>query len=48
LIFVALGFALFEWLALDTYLHYFDVIHYYAARGAEQSLEADPAAGLII
>ena len=43
LIFVALGFALFEWLALNTYLHYFDVIHYYQARGTEQTLEADTA-----
>ncbi|MGB6542821.1 MAG: surface polysaccharide polymerase [Xanthobacteraceae bacterium] len=48
LIFVALGVALFEWLALDTYLHYFDVIHYYAARGTEQSLDADTAGGLFI
>jgi putative polymerase len=48
LIFVALGFALFEWLALNTYLHYFDVIHYYQARGTEQTLEADTASGLYI
>ena len=33
LIIIALGASLFEWLALDTYLHYFDVIHYYVARG---------------
>ena len=48
LIFVALGGALFEWLALNTYLHFFDVIHYYQARGTEQTLEADTAAGLFI
>jgi putative polymerase len=48
LIFVALGCALFEWLALNTYLHFFDVIHYYQARGTEQTLEADTAAGLFI
>ncbi len=45
LIFLALGVALFEWLALDTYLHYFDVIDYYLARGTER---ADTAAGLFI
>jgi putative polymerase len=33
LIFVALGAALFEWLALDTFVRYFDVDHYYIARG---------------
>ena len=48
LIFVALGGALFEWLALNAYLHFFDVIHYYQARGTEQTLEADTAAGLFI
>ena len=48
LIFVALGVALLEWLALNTYLQYFDVIHYYLARGTEQNLEADTAAGLFI
>jgi len=48
LILVALAGALFEWLALNTYLHYFDVIHYYLARGTEKSLEADTAAGLFI
>jgi putative polymerase len=46
LIFVALGGALFEWLALDTFLHYFDVIHYYQARGIE-NLATDKA-GLFI
>ena len=48
LIIVALGAALFEWLALTTYLHYFDVIHYYQARGTEQTLEADTAGGVFI
>ncbi|MGC2079545.1 MAG: surface polysaccharide polymerase [Xanthobacteraceae bacterium] len=33
LILLTLGSALFELLALDTYLHYFDVIRYYVARG---------------
>jgi putative polymerase len=48
LIFAALAAALFEWFALDTFLRYFDVIHYYQARGTEQSLEADAASGLFI
>jgi putative polymerase len=48
LILTALGAALFEWLALDSFLHYFDVIHYYLARGTDQSIEADSAAGLFI
>jgi putative polymerase len=48
LIFVALGGALFEWLALDTFLHYFDVIHYYQARGIEPNLATDKAVGLFI
>lgn len=48
LIFLALGTALFEWLALNTYLHFFDVIHYYLARGTERTLQADTAAGLFI
>jgi putative polymerase len=43
LILLALGSALFEWLALDTYLHYFDVIRYYVARGTESHLDADSA-----
>jgi putative polymerase len=45
LILLALGSALFEWLALNTYLHYFDVIRYYVARGSA-SLQAD--SGLVI
>jgi putative polymerase len=48
LIFVALGFALFEWLSLNTFLRYLDVIHYYAARGTERTLESDAAIGLFI
>jgi putative polymerase len=48
LIFLALGVAVFEWMALNSYLHYFDVIHYYQARGTEQTLEADTAGGLFI
>jgi putative polymerase len=43
LILLALGSALFEWLALNTYLHYFDVIRYYVARGTEANLQADSA-----
>jgi putative polymerase len=41
LILLTLGSALVEWLALDTYLHYFDVIRYYVARGTESHLAAD-------
>lgn len=48
LIFIALGVALFEFLELNTYLHYFDVIHYYQARGTEQNLEAATAGGVYI
>jgi putative polymerase len=33
LIIVAFGVALFEWLELDTFRHYFDVVRYYIARG---------------
>jgi putative polymerase len=40
LILSVLGSAVFEWLALDTYLHYFDVIRYYLARGTQSSLSA--------
>src|SRR5262249_13579416 len=46
LILLALGSALFEWLALNTYLHYFDVIRYYVARGTESNLQ--DASGLVI
>ena len=48
LIVLALGTALFEWFALNTYLHFFDVIHYYQARGTEQTLQADTARRLFI
>lgn len=48
LIIVALSGALFEWLALNTFLHYFDVIHYYQARGIGPTLGANEAAGLFI
>jgi putative polymerase len=47
LILLSLCTALFEWLALDTYLHYFNVIQYYVARGSE-NLQTDTAAGLYI
>jgi putative polymerase len=47
LIFLAFGAALFEWLALNTYLHLFDVIHYYIERGAGTNLPTDTG-GLII
>jgi putative polymerase len=47
LIFLALGAALFEWLALNTYLHFFDVFHYYVERGTVTNLETDTP-GLII
>jgi len=33
LILITLGAALFEWLAVDTYVRYFDVSNYYIARG---------------
>jgi putative polymerase len=45
---LALGAALFEWLALNTYLHYFDVFRYYVARGTEVDLQNDAASGLLI
>ncbi len=48
LIFVGLAAALFEWLALDTYLHYFNVIQYYVARGTETNLQTDTAGNLFI
>lgn len=48
LILLALGAALFEWLALDSYLHYFNVIQYYVARGTETSLQTDSANGLFM
>jgi putative polymerase len=41
LILLAFGIALFEWLALNTYLHYFDVIRYYVARGTESHVDSD-------
>ncbi len=48
LILLALGAALFEWLALNTYLHYFNVIQYYVERGTETSLQFDSANSLFI
>jgi putative polymerase len=48
LIFLALSAALVEWLALDTFLHYFNVIQYYVARGTETSLQTDTTGGLFI
>lgn len=48
LLFFALGVVLFEWLALNTYLHYFDPIKYYVARGTEANLQADSANGVFI
>jgi putative polymerase len=47
LIVLSLGTSLLECLALDTYLHYFNVIEYYVARGSE-NLQSDTAAGLLI
>jgi putative polymerase len=46
LIIFALSAALFEWLALNTYLHYFDVMKYYVARGNEAN--AAVAGGMLI
>jgi putative polymerase len=54
LILLALGSALFEWLALNTYLHYFDVFRYYVARGTESQADSallirgDDTAGLYV
>ena len=48
LVLLALGAAMFEWLALDTYLHYFDVIRYYEARGTVTGADANAATGLFI
>jgi putative polymerase len=48
LIFLVLGVALVEWLALNTYLHYFNVIQYYTSRGTETNLQTDSAFGLFI
>jgi putative polymerase len=48
LIFWALGAALFEWVALDTYLSYFNVLQYYVARGTETNLAGDVASGIFI
>jgi putative polymerase len=47
LIVLTLGAALFEWFALDTYLHYFNVMQYYLARGTEIN-DAYTANGLFI
>ena len=48
LIFLAFGVALFEWIALDTYLSYFNVLQYYVARGTETNLAGDIASGIFI
>jgi putative polymerase len=39
LLVVALSVALFEWLAVDSFLHYFDVSRYYIARGTATAEE---------
>jgi putative polymerase len=44
----ALAVSLFEWFALDTYLHYFDVIHYYIARGTVTGVDTDVGPGLYV
>lgn len=41
LIIVAFGVALFEWLALDTFRHYFDVVRYYIARGTITEIDTE-------
>jgi putative polymerase len=41
LIIIAFTVALFEWLAPDTFVHYFDVIHYYIARGTVTGIDDD-------
>jgi putative polymerase len=47
LIIFALSAALFEWLALNTFLHHFDVMKYYVARGTDGNLGAS-AGGMLI
>jgi putative polymerase len=44
----ALAVGLFEWFALDTYLRFFDVIHYYLARGSVTGTDTEIVPGLYI
>jgi putative polymerase len=46
LLLFAVGSSLFEWLVPDTYLRFFDVIHYYMARGTITGVDTDVAPGL--
>jgi putative polymerase len=39
---------LFEWFALDTYLRFFDVIHYYLARGSVTGSDTEIVPGLYV
>jgi len=41
LIIVALSFALFEWFAPGMFLHYFNVVNYYIARGTVSGLDSE-------
>jgi len=43
---IAFIFSLFELLAPDIYLRYFDVVHYYIARGTMSDMDTDVPAGL--
>jgi putative polymerase len=45
LLFITLGSCLFEFLAPNFYLRFFDVIHYYIARGTVTDIDSDLAAG---
>lgn len=47
IVIVAVG-ALFEWLFLDTFLKYFDVLGYYLARGSVEASAAGDGPGLFI
>jgi len=44
----ALGVACFEWFALDRYLQFFDVIHYYVARGSVTGVDTEILPGLYV
>jgi putative polymerase len=44
----ALAVGLFEWFALDTYLRFFDVIHYYLARGSVTGSDTEIVPGLYV
>ncbi|CAH1653362.1 putative polymerase [Hyphomicrobiales bacterium] len=47
-ILIVLGAALFEWMFLDTFLKYFDVIGYYVSRGSVDAAATTGEAGLFV